>query len=225
MSILKDQYNRQELPADDLSTRERQLLETHLDRERAARWRQLAGKPEPVFSGTVQQRKWLWWAVAATFALGICWFSGIFNGSGAGLNSPMAARTDLVNYPFESASVRGARNDHAAIRSAMAVDAYNRGDFQLALQSSSPDDHFFLGMCRLQLKDAAQALPEFEKALNTPENIGAEIYYYKGIALQDLGRNVEARSAFQQILDSKSARPFYKKAAQEHLEHLNTPPQ
>jgi tetratricopeptide (TPR) repeat protein len=223
MSILKDQYNRQELPADDLSTRERQLLETHLDRERADRWRQLAGKPEPVFTGTVQQRKWLWWAVAATFVLGICWFSGVFNSSGVG--NQMAVRTDLVNYPFESASVRGERNDHSAIRSAKAVDAYNRGDFQAALQAGSPDDHFFIGMCRLQLKDAAQALPEFEKALHTPENIGAEIYYYKGIALQDLGRNVEARAAFQQILESKSARPFYKKAAQERVEHLNTPPQ
>lgn len=220
MSILKNQYNRQELPADDLSTRERQLLDTHLDRERAARWRQLAGKPEPVFSVAVQPRKWLWWAVAATFVLGICWFSGIFTGSNAGMGNQMAVRTDLVNYPFESASVRGERNDRASVRSTKAVEAYNRGDFRSALQFSSLEDHFFVGMCCLQMKDAARALPEFEKAINMPENIGAEIYYYKGIALQDLGRNTEARAAFQQILDSKSTRPFYKKAVTERLEQL-----
>lgn len=220
MSNLKDQYNRQELPADELSARERQLLEAHLDRERAARWRQLAGKPEPVFTTSVQQRKWLWWAVAASFMLGICWYSGLFNGLSAGLDNPVAARTDLVNYPFESASVRGEKPEGLSVRSTKAVEAYRSGNFETALQLGAPEDHFFIGLCRLQLKDAAAALPEFEKALAAPDNAGVEIYYYMGVALQDLKRNAEARDAFGKVMESKSARPFYKKSASERLEQL-----
>lgn len=67
-----------------------------------------------------------------------------------------------------------------------------------------------LGCRALDADDAAAALARFEHAMDTPENLGeayhllqakADVNYWRGMALRALGREDEARAAFQASAD------------------------
>jgi tetratricopeptide (TPR) repeat protein len=208
MNILNEKYSPSQLPPDELSEREKQLLQAHLNLERAARWRKLAG-PKPmslraIFGG----QKWLWWVAALLLGAMICWKTDLFSTQEKTEKTLLAARTGLIEYPFENITVRGGQAGQGS-RPAKALESYRKNDFETALREAAPNDHFFIGVCWLQLGNAQNALTEFEQTNLEDDRIGDEFFYYKGVALQDLGRFEEAKNAFQRILDSKTIRePF-----------------
>lgn len=213
MNGFQKNYDPSNLPADELSPRERQLLQAHLDAERIERWGRLAGRGQSRFSLLFGGKKALGWAAAAGFALAICWNAGLFSEKKA--PGPVAQ----IDYPFEPSNIRGeATSGHGAVRSQQTIAEYRAHDYALALRSAAADDHFFRGICHLRLGEAAKALAEWDKMQPQTAGVGDEIFYFRGIALKTLGRSDEARAAFERVLGSKNIREPYLKAAREQIE-------
>ncbi len=206
MNTFSHKYNPEQLPPEELSIREHQLLKTHLNAERAARWKQLAGPRPTRLQILLADKKWIWLAVIAVLGAAICWQAGWFSPVLKDPNPIIAARTDLIPYPFDNIAVRGEHEVQKFVRPAKALAAYRKNDFGTAIRESSPTDHFFIGICWLQLKESQKSLDAFEQITTFSD----EFYYYKGVALQDLGRYEEAKTLFQQALDSKTVRETYR---------------
>ena len=209
MNSFTEKYDPDQLQPDELSEREKQILETHLNLERRARWRKVAG-PKPTIIQTIFGKKmWGWWALAILLGILLCWQAGWFSTDVNTERQLIAARTDLIEYRFDNITVRGEQNAKGFAHSAKALEAYRKRDFETALREAAPNDHFFVGVCWLQLNNAHKALAEFEQAALQDNEISDEFFYYKGVALQDLGREEEAKQAFQRVLESKMVRePF-----------------
>ncbi len=209
MSVFYEKYNPDQLPPEELSDREKKLLQAQLNQDRVLRWRQLAG-PQPKTIRTIfMEKKWVWLAVLLFLATILCWQAGWFSNKSTSQHPLMAARTDLLNYPFDNLTVRGSQDAQQLMLPAKALEAYRLGDFETALHSAGTTNHFFNGICWLQLKNPQKALYEFELQPINDRGVGDEFFYYKGVALQDLGRKEEAKKAFQQILESRTVRePF-----------------
>ncbi len=208
MSTFTHNYNPEQLPPDELSAREHQLLKTHLNAERAARWKQLAGPKPTSLSIILKHKKWLWIVLIALLGAAIWWQADKFSVATKAPVPVMAVRQDLVAYPFDNIAVRGEQDGAVQkfIRPSTALEAYRKNDFEAAIRESSPADHYFIGICWLQLHEPQKALAEFEQV----SAFNDEFYYYKGVALQDLGRYEEAKTSFQQALDSKTLRKTYR---------------
>ncbi len=202
------------LPPDELSPLEQRLLRAHLDAERVARWNKIAGRERPGLSLFLKKNRWAGWAVAAGLALAVCWTAGLFSG-GNDVASPAVAMA--VDYPFEPSAVRGAAVETGFERSKQAIAAYQSGDFRRALEAAAPADRFFRGMCFLKMGNAAAALAEWDRMDAATEAVGDEAFYFRGLALESLGRREEARQAFQKVLDSKTVREPYREATRRCL--------
>lgn len=212
MNGFQKNYDPSNFPADELSLRERQLLQAHLDAERIKHWNRLTGRGQSRFSLLFGGKKMLGWAAAAGFALAVCWNAGFFS------EKKVAAPLAQIDYPFEPANIRGeSSNGLGTARSDKAVAEYRSHDYLLALKSADLGDHFFRGMCHLQLNEAAKALAEWDQMQPPTEGVGDEIFYFRGVALKSLGRPDEARASFERVLGSKNIREPYLTAAREQL--------
>lgn len=218
MRAFYEKHNPDELPPEELSDRERALLQAQQNRERIQRWRNLAG-PEPKgFQSRFAAKKWVWLAALLLILALICWKSGWF--STTSIKDPqslMAARTDLLDYPFDNITVRGSRDIQNRIIPAEALEAYRLKDFETALRNAGDANHFFNAICWLQLKQPQKALEAFDNMPPSDRGVGDEFFYYKGVALQDLGRKEEAKAAFQQILESRTVREMFRAEAAKRL--------
>ena len=87
--------------------------------------------------------------------------------------------------------------------------------------------HLQRGQQRFENKDFRGALEDFEAALTYPENLGvgvdykqdAPAYYWKGKALEALGRLDEARSAWQKGADAPEGRRWRRRRSSEQNTH------
>jgi len=210
MNSITEKYNPNQLPPDELSEREKQILETHLNLERTTRWRQVAGPKPGIIQTIFGKRMWGWWAVAILLGTLLCWQAGLFSNDEKVERPLIAARTELIEYQFDNITVRGEQKAKSFAHAAKALEAYRKKDFETAMREAAPEDHFFVGVCWLQLNNAEKALSEFEQAALKDSNINDEFYYYKGVALQDLGRAEEANQAFQRVLESKTVRESFR---------------
>jgi len=216
MNTFSHKYNPEQLSPEELSIREHQLLKTHLNAERAARWKQLAGPKPTQLQIILKEKKWIWLVVIALLGAAICWQAGWFLPVLKDPNPTIAARTDLIPYPFDNIAVRGEQDQvQKIVRPAKALAAYRNNDFATAIRESSPNDPYFVGICWLQMHEPQKALAAFEQV----STFSDEFYYYKGVALQDLGRNEEAKALFEQALDSKTLRETYREAVVKRIKN------
>jgi tetratricopeptide (TPR) repeat protein len=91
--------------------------------------------------------------------------------------------------------------------------------------------HLLLGRQALKTHDAGEALRHFEAARNYPENLGeakhlltpeTHLDYFSGLALQELGRQKEARECWRKAAQTETANSdmtFYKALALRELEN------
>lgn len=219
MESFSKQYDPNQLPREELSEREKQLMHTHLNQERMLRWRRVAG-PNPHNSVGIIRRKTIIWLAAAVLATLLLYqLNTWLSEAPEPQKQPFAMRTDLIDYPFENDAFRGGDAQQKTVRTTQTLSAYQAGDFQKALQEALPDDHFFKGVCWLQLKQAQQALDEMAQA-GPQDTLKSEFLYYKGVALQDLGRNQEATIAFQQLLNKQTVREHFRKEAAYRIDSM-----
>jgi tetratricopeptide (TPR) repeat protein len=217
MTNAYEKHNSDQLPPEELSEREKALLQTQLDLERSKRWKKLAGpKPQPFI--TILRGKFWVLAILCGLLLAILgWQQGWFSSAAPKEPVVLAARADLLDYPFDNVTVRGGLTSPTIALPAKALEAYRKRDFETALREAGVSDHFFRGICWLQLGKSQNALAELEQVAPEGPGIGAEFYYYKGVALQDLGQKEAAKLAFQKILDSKTVRGNFRKEAESRL--------
>ena len=218
MRAFYEKLSPDQLPPEELSDRERALLQAQQNQERIQRWRNLAG-PEPKgLQSRFRSKKWIWLAALLLILALLCWKSGWFSATSIKeTQTLMAARTDLLDYPFDNITVRGSRDIQNRIIPAQALEAYRIKDFETALRSAGEANHFFNALCWLQLKKPEKALEEFDKMPPNDRGVGDEFFYYKGVALQDLGRQEEAQKAFQQIMESRTVRELFRTEAAKRL--------
>ncbi len=204
MNDFTDSEHYNNLQPEDLSVREKQLLQTHLDREKADHWRKLAGPKPTTFKTFLGLKKWPFWLVAASLLAVVCWRLSSLIPSISPDKPMMASRSDLIDYPFENINVRGTQVAPIIVHTAVAVAAYNKQDYATAFREAAAEDHFFKGVCLLEMNQPEKAIAEFAAFKNITFD---EFYYYQGVALQDAGQKQEAKQAFQKVLDSKTVRP------------------
>lgn len=97
-------------------------------------------------------------------------------------------------------------NDYDATLALLAAKSFSNWEGNATTWNIYRRAHLARGEQRLEAGDAAGALDDFEASLEYPDNLGvgrpadpeeAESYYWKGRALQALGRTDDARNAFQ----------------------------
>lgn len=216
MSVKNEKYNPEELPPEEFSEQEKALLNAHLNQERKLNWKQLAG-PRPKNFKPIIGKKWVWLILVLLLTTLFCWQKGWFSTFVPVEHPVMASRTDLLEYPFDNLRVRGGNEGQALSIPPQSLDAYRKKDFRTALETSGPANHFFNGICWLQLKDTGKALGEFEQIPADDPGHGDEFFYYKGVALQEVGRKAEAKIAFQRVLDSRTIRKPFRMEAEARI--------
>ena len=115
-------------------------------------------------------------------------------------------RDDLVIHLMALYNRTGQPEKALKIATARHFHAWEGGEGSVAGQYIAA--HWLLGRKALEAGDPAAALEHFQAGLIFPENLGehpwsgsfAHLIYYKGLALNALGRKEEARAAFEETL-------------------------
>ncbi len=207
-------HEEDKLPSAELNKKEKQLLQAYQDRELLNRWEKVIESSDKKENRT-SALKWIVALVvlasALFFLFGENWFKP------AAPIKPLEI-AGFVEYPFMEQQIRGnsaASTEETAWKEAVAY--YKQGQFAQALEKSkSLQRPFFTGMCHLHLKNYEAAIAQFDLALKQPE-YGSELYYYKGICLQQLGKKEEARARFKQALDSRDLREEWRQSAEKKM--------
>lgn len=221
---IREQLKNQNLPEDDLSDDEQQLLRQMLDRQLAKEWTEELKKQgiHRIPPMKPLRSRLLPWAAVAAFllfgAFGWWW-----------LTQPPVPQKMAVQYleqPFSwSESIRDG-NGNINQQRARSQQAYQNGDYKAALNDIAPlipegrkEDLLLAGLCHQNLSQYTEAISLLEKARAAdPSFYRDEINWYIGLNYVMLHDNENARLALQRVADSNSSRN--KQAAIEMLEKL-----